>query len=502
MASNLLSKTKYLNGLQCPKYLWMLLHEPAKVPEPNAATQHIFEQGHRVSEVAKKLFPGGVNVPTEDFMKNTWETQALVQQRVPIFEAGILAESIYARADILNPVGEDEWDIIEVKSSTSVSDVHVHDVSFQKHCYEKSGLKIRQCFLTYINREYVRVGEIDPKGLFKTEDITTAVEEASVGIQTRIDDMFEMISAEECPDIAIGKQCSHPYDCPVVSCWDFLPPNSVFDLYRGGQRPFELLENGVLTIRDIPDTFALTEKQDIQRLCEVNGKPHVDKEGINEFLKALRYPLHLLDFETFDPALPLFDGSRPYQKIPFQFSLHVVRDDVSSPEHFTFLAEGIDDPRPKLLSGLKELLGEKGSIVAYNQSFERSVLEELGQAFPDYREWLEGVCSRLVDLLIPFRSFHYYHPAQKGSASLKQVLPALTGMSYEGLGITNGQDAGIAFQQATYGDASQEQRKSVRAALEKYCGLDTEGMMRIIGKLGELAGMHPQRAYSQLNFDW
>ncbi len=502
MISRLLSKTKYLNGLQCPKYLWMLTHEPEKIPEPDAATKYAFSQGHMVGQLAKALYPAGVDIPTEHFMRNTWQTEELLHQRVPLFEAGILVEDIYARVDILNPVGDDEWDIIEVKSSTDAKEVHVHDICFQKHCCKKAGLKIRRCLLMHVNSHYVRCDEIDPSSFFRIQDATAAAEELRAGVQDRIDAMFATVAARECPNISIGRQCNDPYQCPVQSCWDFLPEHNVFELYRAGQNSFDLLESGILAIADIPDTFELTEKQQIQRNCVVNRQPYINKKEIRHFLTTLHYPLYYLDFETFAPVVPLFDGTRPYQAIPFQFSLHVARDDASCPEHFSFLAQGPEDPRPELLSQLQKVLGNGGSIVVYNQAFEDGVFRELAQALPDCREWIDNIRGRLVDLIVPFRSFYHYHPEQRGGMGLKQVLPALTGISYERMDINNGQDASIAFQQVAYGDADEEHKSKLREDLRLYCGLDTEGMLRIVGKLREAVGLRPERPSSQLNFDW
>jgi len=477
----MLSKSRYLNGLQCPKLLWIASNDPGKIPEPDATTQHIFDQGHLVGELAKKLFSGGIDVPTEDFLANITMTKDFLQQRRPLFEAGILSGKIYSRADILNPVNEDKWDIIEVKSSTSIKGVNIEDVSFQKFCYEQSGLRIRKGFLMYINNEYVKSGDIDPEQLFSMEDISAQVEEASSGIQDRIDTMFDIISAEQCPDIAISKHCNSPYDCPLQEmCWDFLPENSVFNLYRGGKKSLELFENGVLAIGEIPADYNLSSIQQIQRECEISGKPYIDREGIGRFLSTLEFPLYYLDFETFSPVVPLFDGTRPYQRIPFQFSLHVVEQEGDKPRHYSFLAGGIDDPRPKLLSELNGMLGDQGSIVVYNQAFEKGVLKELAQAFPDYSSWVENVSERIVDLLVPFRGFYYYHPAQKGSTSIKIVLPVLTGKSYEEMEISGGEEASLAFLEATYGDVPEEVRTKIRGDLEKYCGLDTEGMVWIV----------------------
>lgn len=486
MTSRLLSKSKYLNGLQCPKLLWLLFHEPEKIPEPDAATQYIFDQGHLVGDLVKKLFPDGINVPEEDFINNIKQTRELLQQRKTLFEAGILSGNIYARADILNPVNEDEWDIIEVKSSTSVKDVHLHDASFQRFCYQQSGFALRKCYLMYINTEYVKDGEIEPKYLFNIEDITEQVNDVSTGILDRIETMLEIITTDTCPDITIGKHCNDPYDCHLEECWGFLPEDNVFHLYRGRQKSFDLLEEGILSIKDIPNSFKLTNVQRLQKDCVQSGEPYTDREGIKRFLNTLRYPLYYLDFETFNPAVPVFNGTRPYQVIPFQFSLHTVIEPKSEQKHFSFLAEGIKDPRPRLLSELRKTLGNEGSIIVYNQAFEKGVLKELSKAFPEYSNWVESVCSRIVDLLSPFRSFYYYHPLQKGSASLKAVLPALTRKSYEGMDIYNGEDASIAFQTVTYGDVSEEVRSKVREELQKYCGLDTEGMIWIVDKLREI----------------
>ncbi len=486
MASQLLSKSKYLNGLQCPKLLWVQFHEPERIPETDPVTQYIFDQGHLVGELAKKLFPSGFDLPTDDFIDNIRQAKTLFERRKPLFEAGIMAGKIYSRVDVLNPVNEDERDIVEVKSSTSIKDVHIDDVSFQKYCCEQLGLHINKCYLMYINNQYVKDGEIDPEKLFVIQDISDKVEQVKQGMQDRIDALFEIISASECPDVAIGNHCTNPYDCPLTECWDGLPEHNIFTLYYGGKKSGELYSSGVLNIADIPDSFKLNGKQQIQRSCVTTGEPYIDTEAVNQFLSSLKYPLCYLDFETIGPAVPIFDGTRPYQHTPFQFSLHVVRDEGLEPEHYSFLASGTGDPRSAFLDELSKLLGNTGSIVVYHRGFEEGILRHLGKAFPEYDGWVSRVCDRLVDLLEPFRSFCYYHPLQKGSASLKSVLPAVTGRGYEGLEINEGQSASIAYQAITYGDVPEEQRNKVRADLDKYCRRDTEGMIWIVDRLRAL----------------
>jgi hypothetical protein len=481
--SHILSKSKYLVGLQCPKYLWIQLHEPERIPGVDAVTQYLFDQGHMVGELSKMLFPDGIEVPFDDFTESIKQTGKLLRNRKPLFEASITAGGIYSRVDILNPVGEDEWDIVEVKSSTSVKKVHIDDVSFQKHCCDRRGVKIRNCFLMHINNEYIKDGEIDREQLFEMQDISEEVEEATIGIEERIKQIFEVLSAMECPEVGIGKHCADPYGCPLTECWEFLPEGHVFNLYRGGVRSFKLFEEGILAISEIPDDYQLSGAQQIQKGCALTGEPYINREGIKDFLSNLQYPLYYLDFETFGPGIPIFDGTRPYQNIPFQFSIHVVKDEESTPEHFSFLADGIDDPRPVLLSELKKVLGDSGSIVVYNQGFEEGILRDLGKTFPEYDDWVGQVCDRLVDLLKPFSRFYYYHPLQKGSASLKNVLPALTGRGYEDMDIANGQEASITFQAVTYGESTEEERLKVREDLLKYCKLDTEGMIWVVERL-------------------
>jgi hypothetical protein len=486
--ASLLSKSKYIAGLQCPKLLWTQINQPEGIPEPDTITQYIFDQGHLVGEYAKKLFPGGIDIPHDDFMGNVAATKHLLAEKKPLFEAGILSVRIYCRLDILNPVNEDEWDIIEIKSGTSVKEVYIDDVSFQKFCCEKAGLEIRSCKLGFINKQYVKNGEIDPRELFILEDISTRVEEISESIEERVSNLLEVISNKGRPEMTIGQHCLAPYECPLrAECWGFLPENSVFDLRGGKTKQFSLWEQGISSIKDIPADVPLSRQQQIQKECVMTGSVHVEKEEIRQFLNKLKYPLYYLDFETFGPAIPVYDGTRPYQDIPFQFSLHVVESEGSEPVHHAFLAEGTEDPRPQILRELQRLLGSEGSIIAYNAGFEEGVLKELVEAFPEYTHWLEGILTRMVDLLYPFTNFHYYNASQKDTASLKKVLPAVTGKGYEEMGIGAGMDASIAYGRIMYGDATEEEIARVRADLLKYCKMDTEGMIWVVDELRELS---------------
>jgi len=485
-----LSKSKYLAGLQCSKLLWYHYNARAEIPAPDEATQAIFDQGHEVGELAKSLFPGGIDVAKGivDFDQVLPQSLEALKLRKPLFEAAFKHKNAYARADILNPAGRDQWDIIEVKSSTELKEINLHDLALQRYAYEGAGLKVRHCFLMYINNQYVRRGPLDPEKLFLQEDVSKQVADLLPGVEGKLKSMAEVIRLKKHPDIPIGPQCSEPYECLLQDiCWKFLPDHNVFTLYRLGQKGFDLLKQGVEKIVDVPPEFKLSGAQRVQLDSVKSDRPNINRVAIADFLKRLEYPLYYLDFETFGTAVPLFDEVRPYQQIPFQFSLHIASSESSRPEHHSYLAEGTADPRTEILSRLKRLLGTTGSIVSYNAAFERARMRESCEAYPEYATWWEAAEPRIVDLLEPFRAFHYYHPDQKGSASMKAVLPALTGKGYEGMAIADGGAASREYLRVTFGKATSVEREKVRKQLEEYCGLDTIGMKQIIDKLKKLS---------------
>lgn len=485
--NRLLSKSRFISGLQCPRYLWVLANDPARVPEPDAGTQYVFDQGHEVGNLAKKLYPGGIDIPSDDFVANLRMSRELLSLRRPLFEAAFMSDGKYARVDILEPVGEDMWNLIEVKSSTSVKDVHYPDVAFQKHCCEQAGLTIDRCFLAHINNEYVRNGDIVPEELFELVDITDDVDELSGVVLLQSEEMLSMMVGSTCPEGLVGPHCTDPYDCPLQGeCWSFLPEDSVFTLYRIGRKAYSLLEAGVMSIAELAAVGQLTREQEIQRACLADGIPHVEPMAIQSFLRSLRYPVHYLDFETIGTAIPLYDGVRPYQQVPFMFTVQVVQSPGAAPVPHTFLADPRNDPRPGLVAALRAAIGEEGSIVSYNAPFELGVLRDLAIALPESRGWVESICTRMVDLLIPFRRLNYYHPLQRGSASLKRVLPALTEESYDGLAIPDGTMAGIAYL-STLSDLPDADVNQIRADLIEYCSLDTRGMARVVERLTELS---------------
>ncbi|MBW3020031.1 DUF2779 domain-containing protein [Candidatus Woesearchaeota archaeon] len=480
----LLTKSKYLIGLQCKELLWVSFNDPDSLPEVSVQQQHIFDQGHIIGELAKQLYPEGVDLTNQEFSENIRKTKFLMRCKKVIFEAGLILDNLYARADILVPNG-DGYDILEVKSSTRVKDINIHDLSFQKKVFEDYGTKIKNCFLVHINNQYVKQGKIIPEDFFTITDCTEMVEEYSEGIDERIDEMLKIIRMKEKPSIKLT-ECLSVYDCPIHDLeLESLPEGNVFQLYRGGALSTNLFEEGIIKIKDIPEDTKLNSKQKIQLKCEKDNEVYVDKEKIKKFIDDLEEPLYFLDFETFNPAIPLFDNMRPYQRVPFQFSLHILKD--GKLEHHEFLYDKKDDPRFDFGEELSKLIGKEGSIIVFNQSFEMGVLKELEDAFPFFKEMVSNISKRVVDLIIPFRNFNYYNSKQKGSCSIKKILPALTNKSYEDLDIANGADACVLYPAITYNEVTKEEKEKVRKDLLEYCKLDTEAMVWILEELKKLS---------------
>lgn len=479
----LLTKSRYILGLQCLHHLWIKINQKEKVLAFSDSVQAIVDQGNLVGDLAKKLFPDGIDIPVDDFKDNIVQSEAYIKQRSIMFEPGIMVDNLYSRLDVLVPVGDDEWDIFEVKASSSVKELNVHDVAFQRYCCLKSNLKIRNCFLVHLNKDFVKDGDIDIEKLFVKTDITELVVEVSKGIKQRIDNMFKVISSKEAPPVNPEKFVKGYHDCFVEGCWD-LPENNVFELIRSGAKGIKLYNDGITLIKDIPASFKLSAKQEIQKEAVVSNKVHINKEEIKEFLDKLEYPIYYLDFETFSTAVPMFDGTKPYSQIPFQYSLHIQQED-GSVKHESFLAS-TNDPREDFVTNLKEVLGSSGSIVVYNEGFEKNRIMELAKQFPSFQEWSEGVLSRVVDLIVPFRNLSYYNPSQRGGASIKKVLPAITGKGYDDLGINNGGTASAEYFRVTFSEVTPEDKAKVRANLEEYCSLDTEGMVWIVDELRKL----------------
>jgi hypothetical protein len=486
MKNTFITKSRYLDGLQCAKLLWCKCNAKGKIPPDNVGTQARFDQGRDVELYAHKLFPDGIAVEgTTELARIAAKSQSLLAERKPLFEAGFIYQDVYARADILNPAAHGKWDIIEIKSAASVKDINYHDLALQRFCYEGAGVPISRCNMMYINNKYVRQGPIEPEKLFCRDDVTETVNKCAGGIKEHLRMMRRIIELKKCPEVRIGPQCRAPHDCPMISvCWAFLPEKNVATFCgMRKKKVFTLIDRGIYHINDVPVDISLSHKQHIQRECYKTGKPHVNRSSIVDFLSLLKFPLYFLDFETLSSAIPRYDNTMPFKNIPFQFSLHIWESPDTEPIHHEHLADGTADPRPEILNKLKTLLGKRGSVVCYNVAFEKARLRECTAAIPGYQSWFTALERRFVDLYAPFRAFHYYHSKQDGGTGIKVVLPVLTDKSYAGMEIAGGDAAASEYDRVTFGDVPAAERQRVRKALLQYCELDTLGMIDIIRAL-------------------
>jgi hypothetical protein len=247
------------------------------MPPYSAATQHVFDQGHLIGDLAHKLYPDGINLHTENISENLTETRSSLALRKPLFEAGFSGNRLYCRVDILNPSAGEAWDIVEVKSTNDVKDEQLYDVAFQQHCCQLIGLKINGCYIMHLNRGYIKYGDIDPQQLFDIEDVTARVDKLAGLLEIQIAEMLAIIDSVTCPEVSIGRHCNDPYSCLLQEeCWGHLPEHHVMTLYSGKKLGEDLMARGILDIGDIPEDVALNGKQQIQKACVVCGEPHVD----------------------------------------------------------------------------------------------------------------------------------------------------------------------------------------------------------------------------------
>lgn len=483
-----ISKGKYIIGRQCPKLLWYHLNDKTALPELGEDTKSIFEEGHKVGAYARMKYPKGKLLERlEDPEKMHESSMQAIKERIPLFESGMIYKNSYALPDILVPVGKNEWDLYEVKMAGSIKENYIYDVAYQKYIYEGAGLKLRKCHLMHVDTSYVRHGDIDPEILFIAEDLTEDADLISKGVEKEVEKMLDVVNGPK-PDVKIGFQClkdddKGQYECPLKDmCWKFIPKESIFT-YRGIHKKvcFPILEKGIMKMEDMPED-KLNETQLMQKEYHRKKETFKSIPALKQFLKDLDYPVYMLDFETISPVLPAYDNTRPYEKIPFQFSLHKTDKEGAKPDHFAYLSRtGDKSPEPEVLTLLMDKLGNKGTILAYHSSFEEGVIKGLVSKLKGDEGWLNNITKRIDDLEIPFRKFMYYDPKQMGKSSIKNVLPALTGRTYNDLEIDNGGKAMREYYRVTFGkDIDPSDRQKVYKDLEVYCEQDTDGMVDIL----------------------
>ena len=484
-----LSKSRYLAGLQCLKRLYLECHHRELADPVEAGRQTILDAGTAVGELARLRFPGGAFIGEQYFEHSqaVRSTQALLPDAsVPaLYEPAFTFEGVRTRADVLSRSVGRGFDLIEVKSTTSAKDVHIPDVAIQMHVIEGSGITICRAYLMHIDNTYVyQGGDHDLEQLFSLRDVTAEARAYSADeMPNDLARMWESVQQIAAPDIETGRHCTTPYRCPFFGhCHQGEAEHPIRELPGLKQGAFESLKAlGIRDIYNIPSDFTgLSGVQHRVRDCVVTGQPFVGP-GLASRLGEIAFPASFLDFETISPAVPIYAGTRPYQRVPFQWSLHV-RDSGGGLRHSSFLGDGGGDPRECFVTSLLVAVPSEGSIVAYS-SYEKTVLKELAQAFPQYESRLLALCERVVDLFLLIRG-NYYHPEFHGSFSIKSVLPALVhGLGYDNLEIPGGLDAAAAYGRLVAGRTTESDKAITREALLAYCQRDTEAMVRVFEAL-------------------
>lgn len=492
-----LSKSRYCKCVQCKKIIWLKKYKPEYAVQ--TARESVLENGTRVGELAKGLFGKYEDVQfNEDLNVMIKQTQELMKNKNNIItEASFEYDNNFCSVDILkNDV--DGVEIYEVKSSTNIHNIYLDDASYQCYVLSNIGLNVKRVCIVYINNQYVRGKELEIDKLFNIEDITKIAKSKQEEIKNNIDMLnkyMEEHNENNEPTTDIGMQCSDPYECEFWNyCTRNLPQPNVFDIAGGmrKEKKFEKYYEGKISFEDL-QYENLNPKYLEQIDFELNNlEPKIDKDAIVDVMNSLKYPLYFIDYETYQLAVPEFEGTKPYQQLPFQYSLHIIKEKGALIEHKEFLAE-IDDKyfiRHFAESMIKDM-PENGSVIIYNKSFEPARNNEIARMYPELKTEMDRINNNVVDFLEPFKQRKYYTKEMHGSASIKAVLPALypddPKLDYHKLPVVhNGGEASEAF--LSLKGKSKEEQEKIRHGLLVYCELDTYAMVKIWEKFKEIIG--------------
>ena len=485
-----LSKSKYCLLWQCPKLLWLdTCHRELKTEDPSRDERMV--TGNEVGDLAMRLFGDYTEVTvlkedgSPDLSAMIEKTRQCIENGTEnICEASFSYNGLYCAVDILRKEGSG-YAIYEVKSSTHEAEIYGVDIAYQKYVLEHCGLTVTGTYLVCINSEYTRGKELDIRQLFRIADMTEWVNPEMPMIPSRLKLAGETLSSGTEPARDIGEWCDNPYHCAYWEyCSRHLPQPSVFDIYRmTAKKKLEYYRKGMVSYEDMLSAPKLNDKQLRQIQFQLSDcGTHIDKDGIQHFLNTLSYPLYFLDFETMQLAIPQYPGTRPYQQIPFQYSLHYIEEPGGELKHREFLAESGKDPRRAIAESLCRDIPQNVCVTAYNKGFECGRLKELAAQLPDLAGHLLNIQENIRDLLIPFQSGYYYNRAMGGSFSIKSVLPALFPddpmLDYHNLeGIHNGSEAMTIFPKIK--DMPPEEQAAARKNLLAYCELDTYAMVKV-----------------------
>lgn len=460
--------------LSCPNEFWLSVHQPLLMAKAETLDYaHRRQEGYEVERYAKLLSRFADNDEyTVDFQR-TFQTADLA-----------------ARCDVvITDKATGVIDIYEIKASSKVKDEHYDDLAFQKVTAMRSGATVGSTFVITLNSEYVRNGEINADELFTVDEVTDTVDAKFAGTEASIEAAFNYLKAE--PRVALDEYCKdNGLDCRFIRLnFPDLPERTIFELYTlKHDKRRELLREGIVDIRDIPDDYKLSDKQRAHvNLAKIN-EPKIEVEAIRERLNSWEYPLHFLDYETFAYAIPQFDGVKPFQQMVFQYSLHSIDAPGAEMRHSEYLSRGDDQLSRSVAESLRDAMsGGIGTVLVWYESFEKGRNDEMAAMFPDLADFFNEVNSKTYDLMKIFSENLYIHPEFKGRNSIKKVMPVLVpSLDYGALGISDGLAATIKWFHATTRKLSVDERETIFQDLLEYCTLDTMAMVEIYDVLRKL----------------
>jgi len=467
--------------------LWLEKYRKDLKTPIDEVMQNRFDEGYDIEAQAEKLFPGGVSCLAEGFPEQLEKTRQLIAAGEKyLFQPSFSVDNLWYRGDILVRDGAG-WQIYEVKSSTKAKPVHFHDLAFQKYTMEKAGHRVTGTNLILVNNEYVKEGEIDPTKLLYIQNVDDEVNLWMDLMPDYINQAKKVLEAKEEWPVKILKQCDDPYECGFKAhCWRDFPDESIYQIVKHIPDDLlsELVEENRLRLEDLPKIEFSRQQMNRWQEAFRQKQPIIYPDKIKHEFDQLQYPLYFFDYETYGPGVPMMDGYRPYQHMPFQYSVHILEKPGADFVHREYLAKSMAEVGRTLLEQLTKDVGPTGSIIAWNKSFEMGRNDEMSVLHPDFAKYLVEFNRRVFDLMDIFKNGYYVDSHFYGSSSIKAVLPVMVPeLSYKDLSIGGGELAMVMWKRMIAGESDTEK---IFNDLLQYCQQDTWGMVRIWQELNKI----------------
>ena len=466
-----LSKTDYLQFLECPKSLWLMKNKPDLYPASKSSPYEdkLAKEGYEVQKIV------------QDLVKHRHKTDKVSFEKPFSTKSGL-----YAVADIIVEKNSGELDIYEVKSASSVEKTHLFDATFQSIAVKETGKKIESIFIVHLNKEYVRGDELEVDKMVTFSNVSNRVETLVKQTRNNIERALRLIdqkkiSEEQCTCLLLSKS----HHCQSFKYFNRnITIPSIYNLPRIHKNKIKKFVSESRFSLNSVEYDEVSERQQLVLKAAKDKTPVINLEYIKKFYKRIKFPLFFLDYETYSSAIPIIKGAKPHAHLPFQFSVHKQMTPNSGIEHFEYLAESAELPE-KFLSELEKVIGEKGTVISWHKSFENTRNKEMGDLFPEKKDFLLKLIKRTIDLENIFK-MGYVDINFMGSTSIKKVLPVIVpSLTYEGMAVANGTDAMIAFAKMISLE-SKDKRKKLRNEMLEYCKLDTLAMVKIYEKIKKI----------------